>query len=203
MAESENSIFEKIKVENGNQIIDLEEDIDKYELLSLLFHKDSIPLDPSNFTANTKNDKKRYFEDTTVCYKCGQLGHVSRNCDSEDQRNCPYCDTNHKGRNCSLLLCDKCLKVGHTFRFCKERTPEPRICMKCPLQYHYSDECPRTWRKYKMIEKKSAEKLIMSCPICFSTAHFLDDCEMKDKKYTIFTKNYLKILQKDKKTKLK
>lgn len=44
--------------------------------------------------------------------------------------------------------------------------------------------------------KSSSRKsnLIMSCPYCYSDSHFMDDCQMKDRKFTIFTKNFLRIL---------
>lgn len=196
MEQISNSITSEIKIENGLQIIDINTDLDKYELLSLIFHKETVVVDTDRVFSTIKNDRKRYFEDTTVCYQCGQMGHVSRNCDVVKKNNCMYCDMDHKGKNCDFLFCDNCLKLGHTYRFCRERRFQPLNCKLCVNQNHYEEECPRIWRRYKLAKIETALELIMSCPLCFSNTHFLDDCEMQDRKYTIFTKEYKALLQK-------
>lgn len=191
MSDSLNPIFSKIHFENNNQIIDIDEPLDKYDLLSLLFHRESIPLDISNIVTQTRNDKKRYFEDTTVCYKCGEMGHVSRDCTQEDLRNCIYCDIEHKKKPCDFLFCDNCFKLGHTYRYCRERSLIPDLCNRCYGLRHYIFECPKVWRCYKLKNTKIQAELMMSCPLCFSSTHFLDDCEQSERQFTIFTKNYL------------
>lgn len=193
MAEAPSTLFSSIHIEDGNQIIDIEEDIEKYELLSLLFHREAIPIDQSEFVVTAKNDRKRYFGDSTVCYKCGEIGHVSRDCTKDQLRNCVYCSTRHRGRPCDYLFCDRCSRFGHAYHFCREPRPDDRLCNACPDQVHYITECPRVWRHYRFRSKETRSVAVMSCPLCFSTSHFLDDCEQKARKFSIFTKRYLRI----------
>lgn len=199
MVENADSIFSKIVVESDCQIIDLEEDMNDYDLLSLLFHNKSIPLDPSQITISSNIESRRYFGNTSVCYRCGEVGHVSKDCQQTRTTNCMFCDKLHIGRSCEYLLCDNCNMLGHTFRYCKARSIGNEICRRCPpFQCHYIYECPRNWRKYKLSNKKGKNELIASCPLCFSTSHFLDDCEEKDRKFTIFTKNYYSLIRSSK-----
>ncbi|ELA42942.1 uncharacterized protein VICG_00257 [Vittaforma corneae ATCC 50505] len=200
MPEDTDSIFSKIRIVDGNQIIDIDEDIDKYDLLSMMFHRESVSLDTSRAVTSVKNDKRRYFEDTTVCYKCGEVGHVSRDCTQEQERSCIYCSTMHKGKPCDYLLCDNCFRLGHAYRFCRDRPLEHRLCNLCPAQRHYVDECPRIWRRYKLVNRNRMANFVMSCPLCFSSSHLMDDCEEKDRRFTIFTSNYLNAMEKPKST---
>lgn len=195
MEEKDGSPFTNVREENGIKVLDIGHDMGKFEILSLLFHKETIKVEALGEISVVKNDRKRYFEDSTVCYNCGEIGHVSRNCRVERERNCMYCDINHRGRPCDFVLCDNCLNMGHSSRNCRNRSRQSRICRSCPLQCHYEDECPRTWRKYKLRNTAKGCDLVMSCPYCYSDSHFMDDCLMKDRKFTIFTKNFLKTLE--------
>lgn len=195
MEEKDESLFSNTREENGVKVLDICDSMDKFELLSLLFHRETVKVEALGEISVTKNDKKRYFEDSTICYNCGEIGHVSRNCGVEKERNCMYCDINHKGKPCDFVLCDNCLNLGHNSRNCRSRPRQLRICKKCPLQSHYDDECPRVWRKYRLKSTSKSSSLIMSCPYCYSDSHFMDDCSMKDRKFTIFTKHYLKVLE--------
>lgn len=199
MAEDANPVFSRIYIVDGNQVVDMEEDIGKYDLLSMMFHRESIPLDVSKAAAAARNEKRRYFEDTTVCYKCGEVGHVSRDCAQEQERGCIYCGASHRGRPCDYLLCDNCLRLGHTYRFCRDRQQGHWPCSACPMQRHYADECPRVWRRYRLEGRSRMGSLVMSCPLCFSTSHLMDDCGEKDRRFTIFTKDYLAVLEKPRK----
>ncbi|KAM0681743.1 hypothetical protein GINT2_000257 [Glugoides intestinalis] len=194
MIENVSSIFSKIKLEDGIQVIDLEEDMNNYELLSLLFHKKSIPLDSSQIIVSSNIESRRYFGNNAVCYRCGEIGHLSMDCKQDRRVNCMFCDKLHIGCSCDYLLCDNCNMLGHTFRYCKQRPIGNEMCRRCPApQCHYIYECPRKWRKYKLLNKNSNKTIIASCPLCFSTSHFLDDCDKKDRKFTIFTKKYLSL----------
>lgn len=196
MDQISNQIYSTIKIENNLQIIDIDTDLDTYDLLSVLFHKETMVVDSSTVFSIVKNDKRRYFEDTTVCYKCGEIGHISRDCSLVIERNCMYCDINHKGRSCDFLFCDNCLRLGHTSRYCNTRQFQPINCGQCPSQNHYEEECPRIWRRYNLKNLKPSKNLIMSCPLCFSSNHFIDDCEERNRTFTIFTKDYIKLLEK-------
>lgn len=183
-------LFSQITEENGVKFIDLDQNVDKYELLGMLFHNPTLKVDVDKSFLVSKNDKKRYFEDSSVCFNCGEIGHVVKDCVVVKSRNCMYCDINHDKKPCDYLLCDNCFHLGHTAKFCRSRPYVPIICKNCPTQYHYTDECPKIWRVYKMQNGGKKNKLIMSCPYCHSDNHFMDDCDMKDRRFSIFTKNF-------------
>lgn len=193
--------FSKIKEENGIKVIEIGEFDDKYELLAMIFHNPTLQVDINNSFVISKNDSKRYFEDTTVCFNCGEVGHISRNCKIIDERNCMYCDLKHIKQPCSFILCENCKYLGHHTRFCRGRQYHPQICLECPLQHHYTDECPKVWRVYKFKNYPNKKAIIMSCPHCQGEDHFLDDCTLNDRKFSIFTKNYMEVARKVKKSK--
>lgn len=199
MVEKANSIFSTIRIEDGNQVIDIEEELDKYDLLSLLFHRETIPIDTSKVVVAVKADNRRYFGDTTLCYKCWEIGHMSRDCTQEHLRRCSYCGILHTRKPCDFIMCDNCWNLGHTQRLCRERLRKSRECTRCPKQIHSEDMCPRIWRKYSLVNTNVRRDMIMSCPLCMSTSHFIGDCKDNYTSFTIFTKNYADLVEKDNK----
>lgn len=196
MAEINGSLFKSIKIENGLHIIDLVEDMDKYELLSEIFHSETMHVDRDDSIVIVKNENKRYFGDNTLCYKCGETGHVSRACQKSVERNCMFCDLYHANRPCDYVFCYNCLNFGHKEKYCREKKTARFICKSCPSQLHYECDCPRSWRHYNILNSNVRPEFRMSCAYCHSPGHFIDDCKMKDCQISIFTKNYRAYLRK-------
>lgn len=191
MEKNTNKIFEQIKIEDGKQILDIDFCVDKYELLSQMFYKETISTDSNISFSNVKAEKKRFFEDTTVCFNCGNMGHVSRECTEDRNRNCMFCDLYHRNKPCQFLFCDNCHHLGHSYKFCRQKRYDYPLCKCAPTQNHYIDECTNMWRTYKIRNADNYKKdIIKSCPLCFSKSHFIDDCELQTRKYTIFNSDY-------------
>lgn len=196
MINSSDSIWENTRTEGTHKVIELNEDMDKYEMLSLFFHKETIKIDRDDNIKVSKAESKRYFGDTTVCYTCCKTGHSSRDCDAERRRNCAYCGTYHLGKYCELTFCNNCHNFGHKEEQCREKKVKNYVCKACPLQYHTERDCPKKWRKYKIENNYVSKKFKMSCAYCCQDDHFIDDCKYKNIKMSIFTKNYTELFKK-------
>lgn len=189
-------LLESVKTENGLQIIDIADEMDKYDLLSGIFHCETMRVERDDSIVIVRNENKRYFGDNTVCYRCGETGHVSRACQRAVERNCMFCDRSHAGRPCDYLFCYGCHNFGHKEDHCRERRAARVICKACPSQLHYERDCPRQWRSYVIVSTGTSPEFRMNCAYCHSTGHFIDDCKMKDCQISIFTKAYKGYLKK-------
>jgi len=82
-----------------------------------------------------------------TCYRCGQPGHMSKNCTSPAEV-CFRCNKpGHLSKDCtkngvSLTtgICFRCGKSGHVSKECT--APDMRVCFVCRLPGHVSRECP-------------------------------------------------------------
>lgn len=195
------SLWDAAMSNNGQNVIELEVPVEKYELLSLLFHQETLRIERDESIIISKAENKRYFGDSTMCYKCGEYGHQSRDCQSNIERNCMYCGIIHANRPCEYVFCDNCLCFGHRENRCREQQFPKVICRSCPSQYHYTHDCPRAWRRYVTRNLGQSKSFVMSCAYCHSASHFIDDCESKACRFSIFTKHYKELLQTPKRRK--
>lgn len=76
-------------------------------------------------------------ESTEKCYKCGQRGHIAKDCDKTD---------NDRSDNLSNMNCYNCGQEGHLSRDCPEpkaqRYKPPMTCYNCGEEGHSARDCP-------------------------------------------------------------
>lgn len=110
----------------------------------------------------------------------------------EDIR-CVYCLSYHNGKKCDMQLCRWCNDIGHSSSKCKRLSDPDRItlCRCFKNTYHSVNDCPQTWRVYKLKKKIDIESIVKSCSNCSSNKHFTNDCVKEQNKFSIFNTEYL------------
>ncbi|KAI5169602.1 hypothetical protein PAEPH01_0852 [Pancytospora epiphaga] len=192
----ENPLLQTIRIEDGRKVIDITEDMDTYDLLSEIFHNVTVHVDKDTSVSVSKNENSRYFGDGTVCYRCGFTGHMSKDCNASYTRNCAFCSLYHPLEPCEYSFCYNCNHFGHHEKSCREKKLPRFLCKQCKGQLHYSVDCPKPWRSYKLRNLKVLKNFRINCAYCHSTAHFIDDCNMKSCQISIFTKKYKELIKK-------
>ena len=84
------------------------------------------------------------------CYNCGQMGHISYDCQSPQVRK----------------TCFSCGNAGHLSRDCPERLSKAQ-CNHCQQVGHFAKQCPILLAKQSGKEAETAEKI--------ATHHHLED----------------------------
>ncbi|KTW29469.1 uncharacterized protein T551_02085 [Pneumocystis jirovecii RU7] len=144
--------------------------------------------DSCNGSENTEtsNDwmhlsKGRYFgiaEDEVICHKCGEPGHILRECSQEMCTNCGTVN-DHLASRCPMLQrCHNCNELGHILVDCKKPW-KSNTCSLCNSKYHPNDMCPKIWRCY--IFSPNAPKDFKPKRYCYNCAeygHYGDDCRL-------------------------
>ncbi|KAG5438236.1 hypothetical protein PCANB_003087 [Pneumocystis canis] len=125
--------------------------------------------------------KGRYFgvpKDEIICHKCGEPGHISRECSREMCTNCGTVN-DHLASRCPMLQkCHNCNELGHILVDCK-KPRKSNICNTCHSKYHPDDMCPKIWRCY--IFNPDAPKDFKPQRYCYNCAeygHYGDDCRL-------------------------
>ncbi|CAK74886.1 unnamed protein product (macronuclear) [Paramecium tetraurelia] len=70
------------------------------------------------------NTQTRYFQGDlfSFCYLCKKIGHVQRQCTSQNQEFCIYClKEDHYSHHCKQVACFKCHLKGHRKAECKTK----------------------------------------------------------------------------------
>ena len=108
--------MDELKREIANEVLNI--------ILELLKGKEKNISNEEHVT-KTETIKKEYKRNNEkkkiICYKCGEKGHVSRNC-RRNNMNYEYCGkNNHKTEDCyRKRKCNKCKGIGHTEDFCRK-----------------------------------------------------------------------------------
>lgn len=193
---------EIMKFTNGF-CLDMASHQSQLELLVLLYHSSDLEAGAYADKATFEGGKSRYFGDNVLCYGCGQAGHQERKCPRNTSSFCILCaEEGHYKYNCPQKVCLKCYKCGHCARDCLEKGESKRyaVCRKCTGAEHSVMECPRAWRIYTVCgpPKKLTSK---ACPLCLSQNHFVDDCDPRKARSSIFSSNFYKVAQQSRKEK--
>lgn len=72
------------------------------------------------------------------CYRCGEKGHIARNCYMEAKTTCMFCLGEHHHSECTDKLCYRCNQTGHVSQSCKANGIK---CNKCRKVGHVERDC--------------------------------------------------------------
>lgn len=108
---------------------------------------------------------------TLKCFNCGEVGHMAKNCPSEQVTFCIRCNQNgHEDRECKYTKCFKCNQMGHVAYECPVRLREMILCQRCNNIGHNSEDC--LIRPHK-INKNYLKFNNLSCFFCGSKDHLI------------------------------
>jgi len=102
-------------------------------------------------TADADDEHALNTAEVGPCKRCGQVGHISKDCENQEVRKCNECDsTQHLVKECPVAAqrklaeseCRRCGEKGHV----KNNCPNARVhrCSNCKLRGHRAAECPTT-----------------------------------------------------------
>lgn len=72
------------------------------------------------------------------CFKCGQQGHLVKDCGVEQCQRCGM--ANHRTENCRAR-CIRCGRWGHWIEDCKIEPFQATMCTRCGRNNHTVDQC--------------------------------------------------------------
>ncbi|AFM99327.1 zinc knuckle domain-containing protein [Encephalitozoon hellem ATCC 50504] len=170
-----------------------------YSILGLVYHFEDVETESKTRSLGNPTDRKlRYFCDTTVCFRCGEIGHEFRECTKTlKESTCDLCSRDgHVRARCPYRYCQRCKGFGHLMDSC----PGPKdldilkTCKDCPVGCHSTEDCPRAWKRYKLNGSTSRYTIYKACPMCLSKRHFIDDCTSSGRpKSSIFNSSYIEL----------
>lgn len=172
-----NKAFKNIKLENGIKIMEITPNITDEDILTYFYYRPTINIVKDDDLIDECVKNYEMISNSVFCFKCDQKGHVSKDCPDNKHNTCQKCDLIHKRGECKFVLCYNCDLLGHHAAQCNQVRKKIK-CDKCLIN-HDVRECPINWRYYHL-KPDEIKPLKMSCPLCFATDHFMDDCNMAD-----------------------
>lgn len=136
-----------------------------------------VPVPTAKGTARTPGGgqrQPRYFDEEAVweentkrCHRCGQVGHLQRDCTyAERQRPCYLCSQyGHTRRECPNTICYRCNRPGHMARDCPNRGGYngPEACLRCGRHECRWEYCDRAYLKEDLAN--------LTCYVCGAQGH--------------------------------
>lgn len=182
--------FKTTQMQNGYEIINLEEDVPLDDILSYVFYNKTVHI-ASDGKSRLQSIEANRFDDLPQCFICGDKGHMIKECPKADNRKCFFCGDVHVGSVCKSVICTNCFRFGH-------------MSNKCRLNQRYREnntgnydrdgnrneylnrnnnflpnERPfyhqRAWRTYKLIRTPSFKSKV-NCAYCHGGKHWHGEC---------------------------
>lgn len=122
-------------------------------------------------TGGTGSNARYWLKDiSTVCYRCGEVGHIEANCpNAAKPKPCNLCGKlGHDMRDCNMAkICFRCGLPGHISRDCTFRQAVPRrmLCGICFQSGHHRVSCRR--------RREDAPSHNALCMVCGKSGHFM------------------------------
>lgn len=185
--------FQCAKYQDDCYYITLDDKISINDILEFAFFESLIPVEKDSNLKLVTVEKNRFINEE-ICYLCGNVGHVMRECKVNSIRRCQWCDMEHTTDNCQFKYCSNCRNIGHFEKYCPTKKQKIIPCKICLQKsngkiLHDIDDCPKIWKRYKLLGDVKIKKNF-SCPRCLSHNHYLGDCKLVNQNISIFSKNW-------------
>jgi hypothetical protein len=169
---------------NKDDVSKVLKNADKEEMQTMVDgeYQSSSSEEINNDYEEMKKKDYRYFDVSNItikCYNCDEVGHISKNCPSEQVIICLRCQQKgHLSQDCPNIKCFRCNQIGHKSYECKIRNKDIIKCGNCENIGHEEEDClinpPRI--KKKLIKSKT-------CYFCNKEGHVM--CHLKQKDFVI------------------
>ncbi|KAF9762947.1 Protein AIR2 [Nosema granulosis] len=152
-----------------------------------------ISIETQNSTENEESKENRYNSFDNMLKRSKFVENVVQDRTFYEHGVCVYCLNYHNGKKCELPLCRWCNDIGHSSSKCKRLADPDRITLcKCfKNTFHSVNDCPQSWRRYKLNREIDLSNILKSCSNCSSPKHFTNDCVKEQNKFSLFNSEYL------------